>query len=368
MRISRYEHTFHSFLEEIIDRGVEPGRWLRIACFIAPHSEWEPPERLIQLTKILRTYGAEIEKYGEIRKIVMRYYNRQKAKTIRVELFSYLHPETRLLMCFTTANKEDVDETIGKIAEETTGIYPLFIRSTTFEKLENMIYEAFPSTNIPYFLAYRIREFSYRGEIRPNYDRTIEYNGLDGRTTLKEFKQFYGVLPRIIWFNIPEFATYRIHSVGQFTVIGDGASPKKFLLEIIDFAVKDALLAREVVESASFELIPIRTEKKTFQFPKLTPWVIKFSSSIDYSKGEDLLTVLSNKNFNVFNHVLAEGSLRFNGMLTDEKKHCMFTIDANSERMVIAPIDEVPFDSFLRFYQTIVENFDPNASCEIFSE
>jgi hypothetical protein len=120
------------------------------------------------------------------------------------------------------------------------------------------------------------------------------------------------------------------------------------------------------VESASFQLIPIETQKKVLLLPKLKPWTIRFSVPLDIKEGQNLVDTLEENGFNVFSHVLATGSLRFNGMITDRKKGTIFTIDTNTERMVIAPICDVSFDSFLRFYQIIVEDFDPNAVCEIF--
>lgn len=45
----------------------------------------------------------------------------------------------------------------------------------------------------------------------------------------------------------------------------------------------------------------------------------------------------------------------------DEKEKCRFTISMSNDRIVIAPQGKVPFTSFLRFYQTVVETIDPNA-------
>jgi len=368
MRIRTGEYTFSSFLEELIKTEIQPGKHLRVACFITAFNEWESPHDPFSLKQLLGQNGVEVRELGEIRRLVGRYYNTRLRKNVRVELFAYLQPETSLLLCFTTANKEDVDGTIGRIADTFTGFYYVFISSKTFGMLEDFLFNRFRFIKITYFNAYRSSRFSFPSEIRPNFDRSIEYYGDDGRKTLKEFKQFYGVLPKIIRFSVPDFAAYQVHNGGQFTLYGDGEEQRRFMLKIIDVAMKDILLTRRVIETSSFELIPIETERRVFRFPKLTPWIIRFSRPVEYLKGEDVISVISGGNFSVFNHVFAKGSLRLNGMVVDKTKPCIFTIDVNSERIVIAPFNEVSFDSFLRFYETIIEGFDPDAVCERFEQ
>jgi hypothetical protein len=75
---------------------------------------------------------------------------------------------------------------------------------------------------------------------------------------------------------------------------------------------------------------------------------------------------LQENNFDIFSHVLEKGSLRLNGMITDRLHEVIFTIDANSNRLIVAPLQQISFDSFLRFYQVVIENFDPDATCNVF--
>jgi hypothetical protein len=367
MRISERQHTFESFINELVTSGVEPGDRLRVVCYFSSEAEWD--RATLVHPSIIELFGSnnvEVGNLGEIKKLVTHYKDSVTSNTITVTYFAYLHRDTRLLMCFTKATKIDVEQTLDKIVERNPGLYYAFIGPSTLNKVQSLILETHPGAFISYFTARRNRKAALKSEVRPEYERTIQYRGKDGKESLEELKYAYGVAPRSIHFEIPGFAEYHISSVGHLAIAKGNENARRYLLELTDFTMKDSMVARRIIESADFQLIPIETQRKTMLFPKLKPWLIKFGSPIDIKDGENLIEILQNSNFDVFNHVLAQGSLRLNGMISDRSKNAIFTIDANSERMVIAPLQDLPFDSFLRFYQIIVENFDPKAECEVF--
>jgi len=367
MRISEREHTFESFVNELVETGIEPSERLRVVCYVAQEGEWKAESFGVpSLVNLLTSNGVELKELGDVKKLVAHYRDAKTGQLIAVTYFAFLHRETRLLLCFTNAAKLDVEQTLDKIVERNPGLYYAFIGPSTLIKIETMLIDAHPGTFVRYFSARRKRQFALKSEIRPEYERSIEYYGNDGKNVLEELKHAYGVAPRSIHFELPDYAIYQIHSIGQLTIAKGEDNARRYLLEIVDFAMKDTLLTRKTIESADFKLIPIETERKTLLFPKLKPWRIKFGTPLDIKEGESLIEILKDSQFDIFNHVLAQGSLRLNGMVTDRLKNTIFTVDANAERMVIAPLQEVPFDSFLRFYQVIVENFDPNAVCEVF--
>jgi hypothetical protein len=219
---------------------------------------------------------------------------------------------------------------------------------------------------IKYFSARRSKQLIFKSEKRPEYERSIEYRGLDGEDVLEELKPLYGVTPRSIHFEIPNYAIYKIHVKGHFSITRGSAKARRYLLKIVDFALEDALSTRKTIESSSFKQLPIETQRKVLLFPKLKPWQIKFSSSVDYDEGNALVDILKANGFDVFNQVLEKGSLTLNGLITDRLKDIIFTIDANSNRLIVAPLHQISFDSFLRFYQVVIENFDPSAECTVF--
>lgn len=144
----------------------------------------------------------------------------------------------------------------------------------------------------------------------------------------------------------------------------DPVPAKRFLLSLVDSVSVNVLRSRQIIERANFALIPLRTEQKVFEIPKLTPWVVKFGKTLDFKDAQYLLESLVGNGYSVFNYVLAEGSLRLSGMVLDETKFNLFTVDIDSERMIIAPRGKVSFDAFLRFFAIVVDNFDPQASVE----
>lgn len=169
-------------------------------------------------------------------------------------------------------------------------------------------------------------------------------------------------------YKIPDFGNYEIKSTGYFTLMNmDRPGPAiRYLLKLVELTSLSILLARKIIESSDFTLIPIRTEKKIFKIPKLTPWAIKFGKKLDIKDANYLMESLVGSGYTVFNYVLAEGSLRLNGLVLDEKKLKIFTIDLDDERMIIAPREKTSFDVFLRFYAMLVDNFDPQAKVEEF--
>jgi hypothetical protein len=367
LKISERTHTYESFIDELIEYGLSENEHLKIICYTTNEAEWTTQTtQASSLLDILSSNNVEIKNLGEIKKLVAHYFDYRINQPKAVTYFSFLDSQKRLLLCFTNANGYDISHTLDKIVERNPGIYNAFLGPPTMIKVERMLFETYPDSIIKYFSAKRSRQLIFKSEIRPEYERTIEYTGLDGKSALEEIKHLYGVTPRNILFEIPNFAVYRIHTSGQFTMAKGVRKAKRYLLKIVDFALEDALSTRKTIESSSFKQLPIETQRKVLLFPKLTPWQITFSSKVDFDEGEDLVEILKNNNFDLFGHVLEKGSLTLNGMITDRLKDVIFTIDANSNRLIVAPLQQVSFDSFLRFYQVVIENFDPNAGCDIF--
>jgi hypothetical protein len=123
------------------------------------------------------------------------------------------------------------------------------------------------------------------------------------------------------------------------------------------------LAIRKIIEDSRLDLIPVRMTKKELKVPILVPWSIKFSKPLEYTDGEALVEQLERTNFTLLNPILAHGSLLLDATIVDEKKKSIFSISTGSDKMIIAPRYNVSFDSFLRFFQAIVERIDPEAIC-----
>jgi hypothetical protein len=337
----------------------------KVACFVTSFTEWDG-DRVFSLDRLFTSQGVRIEKLGQIRKLLAKYVDRETRKENLAVFYAYLDNQSKILLCFTLERSEVIKDTIGRIGEAEPGIYSLFISPRTFEFLMKAILEEYPFAKCIHFIAKYQPEYAMKSETRPEIRKTVIYHGEDGLKTLEELKTHYGVRPRSMRFKIPDIGTYEIGHDGCFTLWATnntGVKPRQVLLKLLNTTLKDALISRKVIETANYEIIPVKTREKTFEIPRLTPWIINFSREIRFEDSKAFLGVLAKSGFTLFNHNKVEGSLRLSGMIIDHQKNSVFTFDMNNQIMTIAPHGAVPFDSFLRFYQTLVEDFDPDASC-----
>jgi len=365
MTIPFREYTFESFINQLVEYEPPPFTRLKVACFLTDFSEWGG-ERIHSLEKLLASNGIRIEKLGQVRRLLIDYVERETSTKKVAILYAYLNPESKLLLCFTIDRKWVIDQTLGQVAQTASGFYYLFIGPKTFGLLKKSLLEEYPFTKCVYFTARYRPEFARKSEARSTTKRTIIYHGEDGFKTLEELETYYGVRARSMRFRIPDVGTYEITHDGCFTVWAledTGIRPKNLLLTLTDIALKDVLVSRRVIETSDFQLIPVKTERRIFEIPKIIPWVINFSQDLELTDAKALLKVLANAGYTLFNYTQVEGSLRLNGMVMDHKKRNIFTIDMSNKQMTVAPRGKVPFDSFLRFYQIITEDFDPGAYC-----
>jgi len=365
LKIGFDNYSWESFIETILSLDLERYERLKVACFMTYFDQWRG-DKIPNLEDLLLRGGFRIEKMGDIRRLSCNYFDTETKQNKLADMYAYLNPETKLLLCFTSEKTEAIDQTIGNFANISPGIYYMFISSRIFDSIRAHIVDEFPGTRCIYFTAKHIPQFAKRGETRPDIDRTIMYHGEDALQTLEEVQQYYGVSPRVMRYRIPSLGIYEIKNSGYFTLrnTDEPVPAKKFLLSLVEFASVQVLRSKQIIEKSDFKLIPLKTEQKVFEIPKLVPWVIRFGKPLSFEDAESLVESMAKNGYTVFNYVMAKGSLRLNGMVLDEKKNSLFTIDADGEHMIVAPKEKISFDAFLRFFATIVDYFDPAATVE----
>jgi len=365
LKIGFDAYTFENFIETIVSLDLEPYERLKVASFMTYFDQWKG-DKIPNLEDLLLRRGFRIEKMGEINRLSCNYFDTEKKENKLATLYAYLNPETKLLLCFTDEKTEAIDQTIGNSANTSPGIYYMFISSRVFDDIRERIVNVSPGARCIYFTAKHIPQFAKRGETRPDIRRTITYSGDDALQTLEEVRRYYGVSPRVMRYRIPSIGDYEIKNTGYFTLIKaeTPAPAKKFLLSLVDFASVQVLRSRQIIEKSDFKLIPLKTERKVFEIPKLIPWVIRFGKPLSFEDAGSLVESMAANGYTIFNHVMAKGSVRLNGMVLDEKKNSLFTIDVDSEHMIVAPKEKISFDAFLRFFAMILDDFDPAAVVE----
>jgi len=368
MKIPTKPYLFDTFIEELTSIELEPYTRLKVACFLTSFSKWYDEQKRINVETVLKKYGVNIDQLGDIRRITAKYFDTIERKEKIATFYSYLDPTSKALVCFTDERQEAIEQTLENIAETAVGFYYAFITHKVFNVLRKRILDLHPDSKCTYFSATYSPLQSKKSFTRPTVQRTMVYYGMDALETFDEVSEYYGVHPTVMRYDIPDKGIYEIHAKGSFSLWSEEkpSESRSFLLSLSNLALEDILISRGIIESSNYELIPVKTEKRTFEIPKLTPWIIDFSHEVDFQDAESLIEIMSSNGFSIFNEVKEKGSIRLNGMVIDDKKHTLFTLDMDSTKMYVAPIGEVSFDSFYRFYKVITENFDSNAICSRF--
>jgi hypothetical protein len=357
MKIPFANYSIEDFCKLLTSRPEEY-LMMKILCFNTHFKSWAPLDNIFTLEGIFRKYGFKLREMGEIMELETTYVDPETEETVPVTYYAYLSPEDQTLRCFTMASTREIEKTIEPLSGE-SGLYHLWISPSAFEQIKNIILSEHSFTKITFFSATRKPSMGFRGKIRPDVERTIMYYGDDGKETLEELKYYYGVVPHTIEFHIPGIVDMQISARGIFTYLGGKLD---FLLNFSEKVIEIALEVKRILEKSRLDTVSIRVARKELKVPHVVPWIVEFSQPLDSSGCEILMEELSKNHFTIYNYIVVEGSLRFDATVVDETKKSIFEISATKDRMVVSPRYETQFDSFLRFLETVVENFDPNAT------
>ena len=134
---------------------------------------------------------------GEIYRLSAHYYNRDLRKRVIANFYAYHNSETQLLLCFTEEKTDAIEQTLGQVADTSTGICYMFISPNIFDEVRSQIINEFPTAHCFYFSAKHIAKFARKGETRPSINRTIVYHGEDALQTLDEVSNTTAPVPEL---------------------------------------------------------------------------------------------------------------------------------------------------------------------------
>jgi hypothetical protein len=299
------------------------------------------------------TFKTSYEKYDEVSKRIVK---------VTVEYKLYIDNERGVLLFFTTSNKGDVEKTLVKLIENQYGFYYAFLSPKVFENIKEKILSENYNAIIPYFTVIRRPYYRFSCKIRPSEERTFTYqSGSDGRETLEEFKQYYGMLPRVIEFNIPQVVNLRIDYRGIFSF---KSGKIDYVDNLINFTVSNIIESKRIIEKSKLDIVEVETTYKKILVPKVSSWSIRFSKNILFEEIESIISLLSKGKFFVTNSYIEKGSLLWSATVLDYQKNSIFNIKSNENKLFVLPRYEPKFDSLLRFYQFFIENIDEDAVIE----
>ncbi|ELZ88490.1 hypothetical protein C453_01460 [Haloferax elongans ATCC BAA-1513] len=335
--------SFNHYLAENYDTLVDGDLYV-----IAGLTQYSRDEFL----ELLRREGYEIvEDYGGIQKISCDFGGDRPAEFY----FTYDVEESVILFYTDMRKTEEIKNTVEPLLENQPGVHYLYISPGLLQEIREKIVSDDPATEITEFVAKRTERTDTSSRFRPDEWRTINYYGRDGLESLREMEESYGVLPRIMEFNVPGDLRFRINHEGVFK-LKSGSLLRLF--KHIEMCIEEALKVKLAYERTDFRMV---RASKSLEVPTAEPATVALQNSIQYHELDALKQSLSEENYVLFNTYAEEGSLYFTTEVIDRVKNSAFRIKANENQIRIFPQDESDLGTFYRFYEFIQDSVDERA-------
>ncbi|MXR40483.1 hypothetical protein GRX01_03845 [Halobaculum sp. WSA2] len=335
--------SFNHYLAEHYDTLIENDLYV-----IAGLTEYSREDFL----NLLRNNGYDIvENYGGIQKIRCDYGGDRPA-----EFYLSYDVEDNVILFYTDMRKtEEVENTIEPFLENKPGVHYLYISPSLLQDIREKIVSEDPATEITEFVAKRTERTDTSARFRPEEWRTINYYGRDGLESLREMEEHYGVLPRIMEFNVPGDLCFRINHEGVFKLKNGSL---KRLFKHIETCIEEALKVKQAYERTDFEMI---TASAQLEVPTSEPAAITLNNRIRYHELDGLKDSMQDRDYVLVGSYSEEGSLYFTTEVIDQVKNSTFRIKANEDQIRIFPQDESDLGTFYRFYEFIQDSVDESA-------
>jgi hypothetical protein len=356
MTIEGREFTRGEFREYLKMNPVElfssygKRRWLKIYCLLVTDG-WR--EQLFS--------PKEITQLGEIFRIQPLSEDGRESEQYFLEEYS-----PGLLLMYTYASDDSYQKELGKRIDRHKGVTRMWIKPVLFEAFWKGLME--DTDGFVYLFSGRRKgERDIPCRIRPAYSRRIEYRGNDAAFALDEMRETYGVTPNRIYLRASHDLKLHITDDGLFAA--QRASP-----QIIDLFLKHLNQIKD-------EILRIQATSKKFEYRIDESQHLKVAYinagciTLNTEKIFDELALgniqKANRRFSIIDTYVGRNENKDNpnikkatgitATIIDELKGSVFDITASPHRIVIVPKYETTFESFISFYQGVVELVDDSA-------
>lgn len=278
------------------------------------------------------------------------------------EVESYLTiDDPGVLLFYSNQRKTEDLPLIEEFLEREEDTYALFISPHTIRETLDEMMVTHDDLKVIEFTARRQARSSISAERREYEDRTISYWGDDGLQTLEEMQHEYGVLPDRVVIEVPWETKVGIDRRGLFTYMrGDF----EVVLGPLQQALERAAHTIEAFENSAFQLLPVETERQSFEIPSSRPVKIQLQNELSYVEASDFQEKLEDREYLTMNFAAEEGSLFLNSdVLTEEGDR--FRIKASEDTIRVLPVDQHDFSVFMAFYEFVVDEVDPEAELRV---
>ena len=333
---------FNSYLA---DEDVEFDGELYVLAGLTQYSESE-------FLSVLESSGYEIiTEHGVIRKINREYDDRT------IQFYLHYDTETGVVLIYSDMRRgEDLKPTVEQFLESHPGVHYLYVGPSLFRQIRDDVIERYETPKLTNFVADRSEHSDYPCTIRPEYRRTIQYDGEDGLKALQEMERNYGVRPKNLTFSIPNQSKFKIIRRGVFALV---RGELEILFRYIEMCIEESLPVIEAHDYTSFEMMPA---SDTISVPSSKPATVSLSGKLEYHNVDEFVSLMGDEEYVVVNEFAREGSLYFSSKVIDKKKQDTFKIKATEDDIRFFPQkSETDLGALYRFYEFIQDNVDQNA-------
>lgn len=305
-----------------------------------------------EFLEILHSVGFETQQdYGGIQKIAKDFGGEQPA-----EFYLSYGRDDNVVLFYTDMRKtEEIENTVEPFLASQSGVHYLYISPNLLQEIREQIVADDPATEITEFVAKRTERTDAPARFRPEEWRTINYYGRDGLESLREMEEHYGVLPRIMEFNVPGDLRFRINHEGIFKLKSGNLNR---LFRHIETCIEEALEVKEAYERTDFQMV--RTSSN-LEVPTAAPAAITLRNGLQYHEIEGIKSSLQEEDYVLVGSYAEEGSLYFSSEVIDQVKNSTFRVKANENEIRIFPQAESDLGTFYRFFEFIQDSVDESA-------
>lgn len=363
MHIEAGEYDLKSFCREIIDsqstafQGYHINQ-VKAYFYLFEDDNWKEPFE----------NRFDVEEYGDVLKLSAEYTNRLGGEDWAT--FFVGQYEGDLLTVLTAETEDAIDQVLSPVTDSSPSIASMPIVPEDFERLNEIVLSDRPEMRITEFKARRIPDLA-DANIRPQItDRTIEYKARDGRETLHELRNQYGVVPIRVQYEHDDVAL-RIDTTGKFTLKKINENSFNLLFNLVEEVVERVLELQEITQSIHFEQTEVESGNLSISVPEIKAGEIQFTKQLTLLMAEEFIEGTTNRerlNFSFSDVTKQAGSLDFSAKVSDETRNATFNISATDESMRIIPKHNCAFPSLIDFYLCFVQSVDEGADITLYEQ
>jgi hypothetical protein len=289
-----------------------------------------------------------------------------------------------LLMCVTASTKEDYEDTLLKFIQSHRGISEAWIKPDLFEKMKDFFVSKYDAV-IYRFISKRSRYSNVPVKVgRPEFNRRISYSGEDAEAVLKETQVLYGTIPTSIDFRIGS-DKIQLNRNGLAVVRNVNRDTTRMLLEVIERIINEEMLILQTsekfkqtttrigmgdaqMEIPTFIAGKIMLPNSSFTEQKIRMLLDEQKNEAEIGKTEEVEDMDFSSSFSFIDTYVSNDANSFSATVVDETKGSTFGMSGDFREIVLVPKHRTTFESFIGFYEKIVENFDQTAYLTTFSD